>query len=173
MDLVDGKAPSGPAAITVEKHKHNFRAQHGPFSDKPSENITRWLEKAEIYQEAHMIPSLEMASIVIHCIKGEAAVKVQRMLDVPGTEYKHSNHFKEQPHQEAVPYTKFKPRVDAKEEVKDPVSGAIVTYQLHETAGELLKVTSFRIALEEVARLRFNRFRPEEQKTPNSISKQM
>ena len=48
-----------------------------------------------------------------------------------------------------------------------------VTYQLHETAGELLKVTSFRIALAEVARPRFNRFRPEEQKTPNSISKQM
>ena len=48
-----------------------------------------------------------------------------------------------------------------------------VTYQLHETAGELLKVTSFRIALAEIARLRFNRFRPEEQKTPNSISKQM
>jgi hypothetical protein len=48
-----------------------------------------------------------------------------------------------------------------------------VTYQLHETAGEILKVTSFRIALEEVARLLFNRFRPEEQKTPNSISKQM
>ena len=125
MDLVDGKAPSGPAAITVEKHKHNFRAQHGSFSDKPSENITRWLEKAEIYQEAHMIPSLEMASIVIHCIKGEAAVKVQRMLDVPGTEYKHSNHFKEQPHQEAVPYTKFKARVDAKEEIKDPVTHVI------------------------------------------------
>ena len=50
---------------------------------------------------------------------------------------------------------------------------AHVTYQLHETAGELLKVTSFRIALAEVARPRFNRFRPEEQKTPNSISKQM
>ena len=52
-------------------------------------------------------------------------------------------------------------------------SSKSVTYQLHETAGEILKVASFRIALEEVARLRFNRFRPEEQKTPNSISKQM
>ena len=123
--LVNGKeAASGPAAITVEKHKHNFRAQHGTFSDKPSENITRWLEKKEAYQEAHMIPSLEMASIVIHCIKGEPQVKVQRMLDVPGEDYKHSNHFREQEHQEAVPYTKYKPRVDAKKEVKDPVTGA-------------------------------------------------
>ena len=39
--LVNGKE----AAITVEKHKHNFRTQYGTFSDKPSENITRWLEK--------------------------------------------------------------------------------------------------------------------------------
>ena len=122
--LVNGKeAASGPAAITVEKHKHNFRAQHGTFSDKPLENITRWLEKAETYQEARMIPSLEMASIVIHCIKGEPAVKVQRMLDVPGADYKHSNHFKEQALQEAVEYTKFKPRVDAKAEVKDDATG--------------------------------------------------
>ena len=44
--LVNGKeAASGPAAITVEKQKHNFRTQYGTFSDKPSENITRWLEK--------------------------------------------------------------------------------------------------------------------------------
>ena len=51
--LINGKeAASGPAAITVEKHKHNFRTQYGTFSDKPSENITRWLEKAEAYQEA-------------------------------------------------------------------------------------------------------------------------
>ena len=50
---------------------------------------------------------------------------------------------------------------------------ASVTYQLHENRGRTIKDTSFRIALEEVARLRFNRFRPEEQKTPNSISKQM
>jgi hypothetical protein len=125
--LVNRKeAASGPAAITVEKHKHNFRAQHGTFSDKPSENITRWLEKAETYQEAHMIPSLEMASVVIHCIKGEPAVKVQRMLDVPGEDYKHSNHFKEQPLQEAVEYTKFKPRVDAKQEVKDLTTGEVL-----------------------------------------------
>ena len=113
--LSNGKeAPSGPATITVEKHKDNFKTQYGTFSDKPSENITRWLEKAEAYQEAHMIPLLEMASVVIHSIKGEPQVKVQRMLDVPGDDYKHSNHFREQEHQEAVPYTKFKPRVGAK-----------------------------------------------------------
>ena len=79
-NLEQGKeAASGAVATTVEKHKSNFRAQHGTFLDKPSQNITRWLEKAEIYQKAHMIPSLEMASIVIHCIKGEPAVKVQRI----------------------------------------------------------------------------------------------
>ena len=109
--LSNGKeAPSGPATTIVEKHKNTFRTQYGTFSDKPSENITRWLEKAEAYQEAHMIPSLEMASIVIHSIKGEPQVKVQRMLDVPGDDYKHSNHFKEQPKQDAVPYSKYKPK---------------------------------------------------------------
>ena len=118
--LSNGKeAPSGPATITVEKHKDNFRTQYGTFSDKPSENITRWLEKAEAYQDAHMIPSLEMASIVIHSIKGEPQIKIQRMLEVGGDDYKHANHFREQPKQEAVPYTKFKPRIDAKKEVKD------------------------------------------------------
>ena len=119
------EAPSGPATITVEKHKNNFRTQYGTFSDKPSENITRWLEKAEAYQDAHMIPSLEMASIVIHSIKGEPQIKVQRMLEVPGDDYKHSNHFKEQPKQEAVPYTKYKPRVDEKKEVRDPISNIV------------------------------------------------
>ena len=95
--LSNGKeAPSGPATITVEKHKDNFRTQYGTFSDKPSENITRWLEKAEAYQDAHMIPSLEMASIVIHSIKGEPQIKVQRMLEVGGDDYIHANHFKEQ-----------------------------------------------------------------------------
>ena len=73
--LIKGKeAASGPVAITVEKHKNNFRAQHGTFSDKPSENITRWLDKSETYQNAHMIPSLEMASIVI-----EGVSKVSRL----------------------------------------------------------------------------------------------
>ena len=124
--LSNGKeAPSGPATITVEKHKDNFRTQYGTFSDKPSENITRWLEKAEAYQDAHMIPSLEMASIVIHSIKGEPQIKVQRMLEVGGDDYIHANHFKEQPEQEAVPYTKYKPRVPAKKEIKDPITNVI------------------------------------------------
>ena len=124
--LSNGKeAPSGPATITVEKHKDNFRTQYGTFSDKPSENITRWLEKAEAYQDAHMIPSLEMASIVIHSIKGEPQIKVQRMLEVGGDDYIHANHFKEQVKQEAVPYTKYKPRVPAKKEIKHPTTGVV------------------------------------------------
>ena len=124
--LSNGKeAPSGPATITVEKHKDNFRTQYGTFSDKPSENITRWLEKAEAYQDAHMIPSLEMASIVIHSIKGEPQIKVQRMLEVGGDDYIHANHFKEQIKQEAVPYTKYKPRVPAKKEIKHPTTGVV------------------------------------------------
>ena len=124
--LSNGKeAPSGPATITVEKHKDNFRTQYGTFSDKPSENITRWLDKAETYQDAHMIPSLEMASIVIHSIKGEPQIKVQRMLEVGGDDYIHANHFKEQIKQEAVPYTKYKPRVPAKKEIKHPTTGVV------------------------------------------------
>ena len=72
-----------------------------------------------------MIPSLEMAIIVIHCIKGEPAVKVQRMLDVPGEDYKHSDHFTKQPLQAAVEYTPFKPQKEAKPEKKDETTGEI------------------------------------------------
>ena len=113
------EAASGPVAITVEKHKIDFKNQYGTFSDKPSENITRWLEKAEIYMKAHMIPSLEMASVVCHCITGEPLTKVQRMLDAPGEDYVNSDHFIEQEEQKAVKYTPFKARIDAKDEVTD------------------------------------------------------
>ena len=120
-DWVKGQeAASGPVAITVEKHKIDFKKQYGTFSDKPSENITRWLEKAENYQKAHMIPSLEMASIVMHCLLGEPFIKVQRMLDVPGEDYVNSDHFTEQEKQDAVKYTPYKPRVNAEPEEKDP-----------------------------------------------------
>ena len=95
-------AATGPATIVVEKHKDNFLALAGSFSDKHSENIARWIEKADSYQAAHMIKSLEMASIVIYCIRGEPAIKVRRMLDVPGESYKHSNHYSKQPKQDAV-----------------------------------------------------------------------
>ena len=47
-------------------------------------------------------------------------------MDVQGADYKHSNHFKEQALQEAVEYTKFKPRVDAKAEVKDDATGQVL-----------------------------------------------
>lgn len=115
---------SGAVAITVEKHKIDFKSQYGEFSDKPSENITRWLEKGTSYQKAHMIPSLEMASIIIHCIKGEPKIKIQRMLDVPGEDYKHADHFDEQPEQKAVPYSPFKPRREKKDAVTD-ANGAV------------------------------------------------
>ena len=109
-------AASGAAAITVEKHKSNFRAQHGTFSDKPSQNVTRWLQKAQDYRDAHMIQSLEMGSIVIHCIKGEVAVKVRRMLEVPGTHFIHADHFCQQDHQPAVPYSQYRIREEAQVE---------------------------------------------------------
>ena len=48
-------AAAGPSAIIVEKHKSNFMALHGTFSDKPSENIARWIEKADTYRKNHMI----------------------------------------------------------------------------------------------------------------------
>jgi hypothetical protein len=80
-------AATGAASITVEKHKANSLSQYGTFEDKPSQNIARWLEKADNYRTSHMIESLEMGSIIIHCIRGEPARKVRRMLDVPGATY--------------------------------------------------------------------------------------
>ena len=112
-------AASGAAAITVEKHKSNFRAQHGTFADKPSQNITRWLQKAQDYMDAHMIQSLEMGSIVIHCIKGEPAVKIRRMLEVPGDNYIHDYHFCKQPIQPAVPYTPYQPQQEAADQITE------------------------------------------------------
>ena len=110
-------AASGAASITVEKHKNNFMTLHGLFEDKQSQNIVRWLAKAQKYKDAHMIPSLEMASIVIHSIRGEPAIKVRRMLDVPGENYINADHFCEQPLQEAIAYTPFREARDEIEEV--------------------------------------------------------
>ena len=112
-------AASGAAAIQVEKHKDNFREQHGTFSDKPSQNITRYLQKAQDYKDAHMINSLEMGQIVIFCIKGEAATKIQRWLEVPDTEFIHADHFCKQPLQLAVPYSPYKHRVEPKGAVQE------------------------------------------------------
>lgn len=108
-------AASGAAAITVEKHKNNFMTQYGTFEDKPAQNITRWLAKADKYKDSHMIPSLEMASIVIHCVRGEPAIKVRRMLDVPGDNYLHADHYCEQLLQDAVEYQPYRERVPARE----------------------------------------------------------
>ena len=113
------EAPTGVAAITVEKHKADFKRQYGIFKDKPSDNITRWLEKATKYQEAHMIPSLEMASIVISCIEGEPAIKITRMLEAPDEDYPNADHFSHQEKQDAVKYRPYKPRVDPKKAVTD------------------------------------------------------
>ena len=97
----DSKA-LGPETITVERHKTNFVSLHSTFEDKPSQNITRWLFHADAYCLAHMIPSLEMGSIIIHSVRGEPARKIRRMLDVPGTTYENANHYCEQPQQDAV-----------------------------------------------------------------------
>jgi hypothetical protein len=124
-------AATGAAAITVEKHKNNFMTQHGTFEDKPAQNITRWLEKADIYKGAHMIQSLEMASIIIHCIKGEPAIKVRRMLDVPGNNYINADHYCEQPLQKAVVYQAYRERapaiqaVDAQPDADPPVEAVV------------------------------------------------
>ena len=130
------EAASGPVAITVEKHKIDFKNQYGTFSDKPSENITRWLDKAEIYQKAHMIPSLEMASIVIHCLKGEPFIKAQRMLDVPGEDYPNSDHFTEQEEQKSVKYKPYKARVPAQKEIRDSVTNTITQKEEEEKDAE-------------------------------------
>ena len=106
------KLPAGLSSITVEKHKHNFQLQHGTFEDKPQQNISKWLEKASKYQDAHMIPSLEMAAIVGFSIKGEPLIKIRRMLEIPGTKYKHADHFDEQPEQRAQAYKPYQPSED-------------------------------------------------------------
>ena len=105
----DDKLPTGLSSITVEKHKHNFQLQHGTFEDKPQQNISKWLEKASKYQDAHMIPSLEMAAIVTFSIKGEPLIKIRRMLEIPGTKYKNADHFAEQALQEARAYKPYQP----------------------------------------------------------------
>ena len=46
------RAASGPETITVEKHKVNFLALHGPFENKDSQNISRWIKHADDYQQA-------------------------------------------------------------------------------------------------------------------------
>jgi hypothetical protein len=99
---------TGAASITVEKHKINFMTQYGTFEDKPSQNIARWLAKADLYRTAHMIESLEMRSIIIHCIKGEPARKIRRMLDVPGNTYANADHYCDQPVQQAVAYQPYR-----------------------------------------------------------------
>ena len=110
-------AASGATQITVEKHKINFLAQYGTFEDKPSQNIVRWLRKADKYKNSHMIPSLEMGSIIIHCIRGEPAIKVKRMLDVPGLNYINADHYCAQPEQAAQEYLPYQERVEAVQHV--------------------------------------------------------
>ena len=100
----DSKLPEGLSSITVEKHKHNFQLQHGTFEDKPQQNISKWLQKASKYQDAHMIPSLEMAAVVGFSIKGEPLTKIRRMLEIPETKYKNADHFDEQPEQKVQVY---------------------------------------------------------------------
>ena len=108
----DSKLPEGLSSITVEKHKHNFQLQHGTFEDKPQQNISKWLQKASKYQDAHMIPSLEMAAVVGFSIKGEPLTKIRRMLEIPGTKYKNADHFDEQPEQKVQVYKPYQPSED-------------------------------------------------------------
>jgi hypothetical protein len=140
----EGEA-TGAAAITVEKHKNNFMTQHGTFEDKPAQNITRWLEKADIYKDAHMIQSLEMASIIIHCIRGEPAIEVRRMLDVPGNNYINADHYCDQPRQDAVAYQAYRERVPEIQAVNaqpdaDPPVDAVVHVPAVEARPAILPV---------------------------------
>ena len=110
-----GQPTASGTSIGVEKHKINFERQYGTFEDKMSQNIVRWLRKADKYQNAHMIPSLEMAAIIIHCIRGEPAIKVKRWLDVPGLNYIHADHYNAQPLQPAQEYEPYQELQEAVE----------------------------------------------------------
>ena len=101
-------SPSGPSTIIVEKHKSNFMQLHGTFSNKPSENIERWIEKADSYRKNHMIPSLEMACVITHCIKGEPSIKVKRMQDVESETYVHADHYCQQDKQDEQKYEPYR-----------------------------------------------------------------
>ena len=106
-----------PTTFTMNKHKENFRALHGTFSDKSSQDIRRWMHHAQQYMDDYNIPSLEMASIVIHSLHGKPLSMVRRMLQVPGTSHRHSDHFCEQPLQPAVAYSPYIPQVEAEDEI--------------------------------------------------------
>ena len=99
---------SGPSTIIVEKHKANFMQLHGTFSDKPSENIERWIDKADTYRKNHMIRSLEMACIISHCIRGEPAIKLKRMTDVESESYVNADHYCKQEAQEEQKYEPYR-----------------------------------------------------------------
>ena len=104
----ESTVPTGTFALLVETHKKNFRTQHGVFSDKESDNIVTWVKHGDAYRKAHMIESLEMCQIMIHNILGEPKRKVQRMLDVPGDEYPHADHWCQQPLQREQKWSPFK-----------------------------------------------------------------
>ena len=99
---------SGPSTIIVEKHKANFMQLHGTFSDRPSENIQRWIDKADTYRKNHMIRSLEMACIISHCIRGEPAIKLKRMTDVESESYVNADHYCKQEAQEEQKYEPYR-----------------------------------------------------------------
>ena len=145
----DENLPKGLSSITVEKHKHNFQLQHGTFEDKPQQNISKWLEKASKYQEAHMIPSLEMAAITTFSIKGEPLIKIRRMLEIPGDKYENADHFYEQPEQQAQPYQPYQPPedipADRKLEAGEEGLGPIGT--LHPKAGKTIPAIPMQIPI--------------------------
>ena len=77
-----------------------------------------------------MIPSLEMGSLVIHCIRGEPAIKVKRMLDVPGLNYVNADHYCEQPAQAAQEYLLYQERVEAIQHIPGVAFAAMIPQQV-------------------------------------------
>ena len=94
-----------------------------------------------------MIESLEMGSIIIHCIRGDPARKIRRMLDVPGVNYINSDHYSQQEEQLAVAYQPYRERGEAGPAPAlipegEPNAGAV-----HPQAGDELEMRPARSAI--------------------------
>ena len=84
-----------------------------------------------------MIRSLEMACIITHCIRGEPAIKLKRMIDVESESYENVDHYCEQKLQEEQkyqPYREHKKAADTPDGKEVFARPAIASYLMGDIA---------------------------------------